>query len=156
MEKNLFSRLILFRNNIYNVNWTSAQSFSCKFITSPPSSATPCPFVDFVVLPPGHGRNVTDFWGLDAHEAQLRCPDDVWVVIEEDVVPGGVLNLNSTNPPRPHVLCGLRGPPYWAWQECNRLLRSARPWGAVTLSRWCVSGDRGGCSARRGLKPKFY
>ena len=23
-------------------------------------------------------------------------------------------------------------------------------------SRWCVSGDRGGCSARRGLKPKFY
>ena len=35
-------------------------------------------FVDFVVLPPGHGRSVTDFWGLDAHEAQLRCPDDVW------------------------------------------------------------------------------
>ena len=44
----------------------------------------------------------------------------------------------------------------WAWQECNRLLRFERPWGAVTLSRWCVSGDRGGCSARRGLKPKFY
>ena len=37
--------------------------------------------VDFVVLPPGHGRNVTDFWGWDAHEAQLRCPDGVWVVI---------------------------------------------------------------------------
>ena len=51
--------------------------------------------VDFVVLPPGHGRNVTDFWGWDAHEAQLRCPDG-------------------------------------------------------------VSGDRGGCGARRGLKPKFY
>jgi hypothetical protein len=32
MEKNVFSRLILFRDNIYNVNWTSAQSFSCKFI----------------------------------------------------------------------------------------------------------------------------
>jgi len=32
--------------------------------------------VDFVVLPPGHGRSVTDFWGWDAHEAQLRCPDD--------------------------------------------------------------------------------
>ena len=57
--------------------------------------------VDFVVLPPGHGRNVTDFWGWDAHEAQLRCPDVVWVVIEEDVVPGGALNLNSTNLPRP-------------------------------------------------------
>ena len=58
-------------------------------------------FVDFVVLPPGHGRSVTDFWGWDAHEAQLRCPDGVWVVIEGDVVPGGALNLNSTNLPRP-------------------------------------------------------
>ena len=58
-------------------------------------------FVDFVVLPPGYGRSVTDFWGWDAHEAQLRCPDGVWVVIEGDVVPGGALNLNSTNLPRP-------------------------------------------------------
>ena len=58
-------------------------------------------FLYFVVLPPGHGRSVTDFWGWDAHEAQLRCPDGVWVVIEEDVVPGGALNLNSTNLPRP-------------------------------------------------------
>jgi len=32
LEKNMFSRLILFRDNIYNVKWTSAQSFSCKFI----------------------------------------------------------------------------------------------------------------------------
>ena len=59
-------------------------------------------------------------------------------------------------PMPPHVLCGLRGPPSWAWQECNRLLSLGRPWGAVTLSRLCVSGDRGECSARRGLKPKFY
>ena len=51
--------------------------------------------VDFVVLPPGYGRSVTDFWDWDAHEAQLRCPDD-------------------------------------------------------------VSGDIGGWSARRALKPKFY
>ena len=58
------------------------------------------------------------------------------------------------SPMPPHVLCGLRGPPSWARQECNRLLRLGRPWGAVTLSRWCVSGDRG-CSARRVLKPKF-
>ena len=56
-------------------------------------------FVDFVVLNPGHGRNVTDFWGWDAHEVQLRCPDGVWVVIEEDVVSGGALNLSSTNYP---------------------------------------------------------
>jgi hypothetical protein len=33
--------------------------------------------MDLVVLPPGHGSTVTDFWGWDAHEAQLRCPDDV-------------------------------------------------------------------------------
>ena len=33
--------------------------------------------VDLVVLPPGHGSSVTDFWGWDAHEAQSRCPDDV-------------------------------------------------------------------------------
>jgi hypothetical protein len=52
--------------------------------------------------------------------------------------------------------CGLRGPPSWAWQKSNRLLRLGRLWGAVTLSHWCVSVDRGGCSARRGLKPKFY
>jgi hypothetical protein len=32
VEKNVFSRIFLFRANIYNVNWTSAQSFSCKFI----------------------------------------------------------------------------------------------------------------------------
>jgi hypothetical protein len=33
--------------------------------------------MDFVVFPPGHGSSVTDFWGWDAHETQLRCPDDV-------------------------------------------------------------------------------
>ena len=65
---------------------------------NPPLMLPPqCPhvLVDFVVLPPGHGRSVTDFRGWDAHEARLRCPDD-------------------------------------------------------------VSGDIGGCSARRALKPKFY
>ena len=36
-----------------------------------------CVHCHFVVLPPGHGRSVTDFCGWDAHEAQLRCPDDV-------------------------------------------------------------------------------
>jgi len=33
--------------------------------------------VDFVVLPPGHGRSVTDFCCWGAHEAQLHCPHDV-------------------------------------------------------------------------------
>jgi hypothetical protein len=39
--------------------------------------------MDFVVSPPGCGRSVTDFWYWDAHEAQLRCPDevdgDIWI-----------------------------------------------------------------------------
>jgi hypothetical protein len=34
-------------------------------------------FMDFVVFLPGHGSSVTDFWSWDAHEAQLRCLDDV-------------------------------------------------------------------------------
>jgi len=33
--------------------------------------------MDFVVLPPGPGRSVTDFWGWDVHEGQLSCPDVV-------------------------------------------------------------------------------
>ena len=57
--------------------------------------------VDLVVLRPGHGRGVTDCWDWDPHETHLCCPDDVWVVIEGDVVPGGALNINSTNLPRP-------------------------------------------------------
>ena len=74
------------------------QSFAKKmlyihFFFLPPMP--PHVLVDFVVFPPGHGRCVTDFWGWDAHEAQLRCPND-------------------------------------------------------------MSGDIGGCSARRALKPKFY
>ena len=28
-------------------------------------------------FPPGCGDSVVDFWGWDAHEARLRCPDDV-------------------------------------------------------------------------------
>jgi hypothetical protein len=33
--------------------------------------------MDFVVSSPGCGRSITDFWGWDAHEVQLRCPDEV-------------------------------------------------------------------------------
>jgi hypothetical protein len=39
--------------------------------------------MDFVVSPPCCGRRVTDVWGWDAHEAQLRFPDevvdDIWI-----------------------------------------------------------------------------
>jgi hypothetical protein len=56
--------------------------------------------IDFVVPPPGCGRSVTDFCGWGAHRAQLRCPDDV---SDDDMcergVPGGALNLNSTDYP---------------------------------------------------------
>ena len=90
-----------------------AQGVSCCQVPTYPGKSVSClrqqnffflqcrhmSFVDFVVLPPGHDRSVTDFWGWDAHEAQLRCPDGVWVVI--DIVPGGALNLNSANLPRP-------------------------------------------------------
>jgi hypothetical protein len=32
--------------------------------------------MDFVVSPPGRGPSVTDVWGWDAREAQLRCHDE--------------------------------------------------------------------------------
>jgi hypothetical protein len=35
------------------------------------------PLMDLVVSPPVCGPSVTDFRGWDAHEAQLRCPDEV-------------------------------------------------------------------------------
>jgi hypothetical protein len=56
--------------------------------------------VDFVVSPPDCGRSVADFWGWDAHEAQLRCPDevdgDIWIRGDRRG-----LNLNYTKLPRP-------------------------------------------------------
>jgi hypothetical protein len=40
-------------------------------------------------------------------------------------------------PMPPHVPYGLCGLPSQLWLKCNRLLRLGRPWGTVTLSRWC-------------------
>ena len=48
----------------------------------------------FVVPPPGCGGSVTDFWGWDAHEVQLRCPDGMRGDILENEVPGGALSLD--------------------------------------------------------------
>ena len=48
----------------------------------------------FVVFSPGFDDSVADFWGWDAHEARLRCPDDVSGDTQEDEIPGGDLNLN--------------------------------------------------------------
>ena len=48
----------------------------------------------FVVSPPGCGDSVADFWVWDAHEARLRCHDDVSGDMQEDKIPGGALGLN--------------------------------------------------------------
>jgi hypothetical protein len=56
--------------------------------------------MDFVASPPGCGHRVTDFWRWDAHEAQLRCPDevdgDMWILSTRRG-----LNLSYTKPPWP-------------------------------------------------------
>ena len=50
--------------------------------------------MNFRGFPPGCGDSVADFWGWDAHEARLCCPDDVSGDMQEDVIPGGALSLN--------------------------------------------------------------
>ena len=40
------------------------------------------------------GDSVADFRGWDAHEARLRCPDNVSGDMLEDEIPGGALSLN--------------------------------------------------------------
>ena len=51
-------------------------------------------FMNFRGFPPGFGDSVDDFWGWDAHEARLRCPDDMSGDMQEDEIPGGALSLN--------------------------------------------------------------
>ena len=43
---------------------------------------------------PGCGDSVADVWGWDAHEARLRCPDDVSGDMQEDEIPGRALSLD--------------------------------------------------------------
>ena len=50
--------------------------------------------MNFRGYPPGCGDSVANFWGWDAHEARLRCPDDVSGDMQEDEIPGGALGLN--------------------------------------------------------------
>ena len=51
--------------------------------------------MNFRDFPPGCGDSVADFWGWDAHEARLRCPDDVSGDIQEDEIPWGALSLTT-------------------------------------------------------------
>ena len=50
--------------------------------------------MNFRDFPPGCDDSVADFWGWDAHEARLRCPDDVSGDMQEDEITGGALSLN--------------------------------------------------------------
>jgi hypothetical protein len=50
--------------------------------------------MNFCGFPPGCGDSVADFWGWDAQEVWLRCPDDVSGDMQEDEIPGGALSLN--------------------------------------------------------------
>jgi hypothetical protein len=59
------------------------------------SNATTNVHMNLRGFPPGCGDSVADFWGWDAHEARLRCPDDVSGDIQEDEIPGGALSQNQ-------------------------------------------------------------
>ena len=55
--------------------------------------------MNFRGFPPGCGDSVADVWGWDAHEARLRCPDDVSGDMQKDEIPGVALSLNLLNYP---------------------------------------------------------
>ena len=116
------------RDNRAETSRSYVKNFGHKLFP-PPAQCRHISFVDFVVLPPGDGRSVTDFWGWDAHEAQLRCPDGV------SGDRGGCSarrgHLNSTNLPRP-----------WSPQESSpsRKIPTVEP-GIETGTSWLVVRD---------------
>ena len=61
--------------------WIRMWNYYIYIYISPPPMP-PHVLMNFCGFPPGCGDGVANFWGWDAHEAQLRCPDDVRVVIE--------------------------------------------------------------------------
>ena len=65
--------------------------------------------INFRGFPPGCGDSVADFWGLDAHEARRRCPDDVSGDMQEDEIPGGALRLNLLTTHGHHENISLQG-----------------------------------------------
>jgi hypothetical protein len=63
--------------NIYNSENTkniTTKIHNLQFFSPP---MPPHVLMNFRGFPPGCGDSVADFWGWDAHEARLRCPDDV-------------------------------------------------------------------------------
>jgi len=80
-----------------------------------------------------------------------NCGSAMTLISNDNVHLPVVINVSVSQGMPPYVLPPGHG------RSVTRLLRLGRPWGAVTLC--CpdgVSGDIGGCSARRALKPKFY
>ena len=59
----------------------------------PPPPMPPHVLMNVLGFRSGCGDSVADFLGWDAHEARLRCPDDVSGDMQEDEIPGGALGL---------------------------------------------------------------
>ena len=74
-----------------NENKQEALNLKCFFFSPP---MPPHVVMNYRGFPPGCGDSVADFWGWDAHEARLRCPDDVSGDMQEDEIPEGALSLN--------------------------------------------------------------
>jgi hypothetical protein len=90
VEYSVTQLLIRWFIEIYFQSYIISSSDMFRLVQLQPSSGWSFVFkyhhmslMDFVVSPPGYGRSVTDFWDRDAHEAQLRCPDevdgDIWI-----------------------------------------------------------------------------
>ena len=62
---------------VYSTSWQLYHNARNRLYFLFPSQMPPHVLMNFRGFPPGCGDSVTDFWGWDAHEARLRCPDDV-------------------------------------------------------------------------------
>ena len=72
---------------------SAKNSFQYPNVFPPPMPQTV--LMNFVVFPPGCGYSVAHFLGWGAHEARLRCPDELSGVMCEDEVPGWALKSKS-------------------------------------------------------------
>ena len=86
-------------NTCFSLNWNGMEIVGTMLGTSECFPPTTCP-LRLHGAPPGCGWSVTNFWSWDAQWAQLRCPDENDGKMRgESEVPGGTLNLISTNYP---------------------------------------------------------